>query len=107
MFRISVYVPHSHLEAVKLAMFSAGAGRVGLYDMCCWQTKGEGQFRPLLGSDAFIGGVDKLEKVAEYKIEMVCAASHIKQALIAMQAAHPYEEVAYDVYSVLTISDFD
>jgi len=107
MFRISVYVPYAHLEAVKLAMFSAGAGRVGVYDMCCWQTKGEGQFRPLLGSAAFVGVVDKLERVAEYKLEMVCVSSYIKQALIAMQAAHPYEEVAYNVYPVLTIDDFD
>ena len=107
MFRINVYVPQTHLAAVKLAMFCAGAGRIGMYDSCCWQTKGEGQFRPLTGSDAFIGVVDKLEKVVEYKLEMVCEASHMKSTLNAMLSAHPYEEVAYDVYPVLSLKDFD
>jgi len=107
MFRINVYVPQSHLEAVKLAMFNAGAGRMGLYDSCCWQTQGEGQFRPLAGSDAFIGDVGKLEKVVEYKLEMVCEAAAMKKALTAMLAAHPYEEAAYDVCPVLGLQDFN
>ncbi|MFT5594635.1 MAG: hypothetical protein ACI8SR_003027 [Oceanicoccus sp.] len=72
MYRINVYVPQDHAEVVKLAMFAAGAGRIGLYEHCCWQTIGQGQFKPLSGSNAFIGVVDKLEQVAELKIEMVC-----------------------------------
>ncbi len=107
MFRINVYVPNTHLEAVKLAMFNAGAGRIGMYDSCCWQTKGQGQFRPLAGSDAFVGTVDNLETVMEYKLEMVCEAAHMKVALNAMLSAHPYEEVAYDVYPALSLKDFD
>ncbi len=106
MYRVNVYIPSSHLEIVKTAMFDAGAGRIGNYDQCCWQVKGEGQFRPLVGSDAFIGQQDKIEKAAEYKVEMVCAASHMKSVLNAMLAAHPFEEVAYDVYLVLSLKDF-
>lgn len=103
MYRINVYVPASHLEPVKQAMFDAGAGRIGHYDQCCWQSKGEGQFRPLKGSDAFIGQQDKLATVVEYKVELVCDDQCINAVMAAMKQAHPYEEPAYDVYQPLTI----
>ncbi|MGR6872732.1 NGG1p interacting factor NIF3 [Pseudomonas sp. HK3] len=105
MYRINVYVPPSHAEKLKLAMFNAGAGRIGLYEHCCWQTTGNGQFKPLTGSDAFIGEVDKLEVLEELKIEMVCDTQCIKPVLAAMVEAHPYEEPAYDIYQALTIND--
>lgn len=103
MYRINVYVPASHLEPVKQAMFDAAAGRIGHYDQCCWQSKGEGQFRPLKGSDAFIGQQDKLETVVEYKVELVCDDQCINAVMAAMKQAHPYEEPAYDVYQPLKI----
>ncbi len=55
LFKIEFYVPESHLSAVKLAMFEAGAGKLGDYDQCAWQTKGRGQYRPLAGSDPYQG----------------------------------------------------
>lgn len=105
MYRINVYVPLEHAQSVKLAMFAAGAGRIGLYEHCCWQTLGTGQFKPLAGSQAFMGDVGKLETVDELKLEMVCDEQFIKQALAAMKQAHPYEEPAYDVYKALTLDD--
>lgn len=105
MYRINVYVPLDYAEQVKQAMFTAGAGRIGLYEHCCWQTQGQGQFKPLAGSDAFIGQVDQLETVDELKIEMVCEASVIKAVMKAMITAHPYEEPAYDIYQALTLDD--
>jgi len=105
MYRINVYVPEDYAEQVKQAMFAAGAGRIGLYEHCCWQTQGHGQFKPLAGSDAFIGQVNQLETVAELKIEMVCEAECIKAVVQAMIAAHPYEEPAYDVYQAFTLND--
>lgn len=105
MYRINVYIPESHLEAVKHAMFEAGAGRIGNYDSCCWQSKGQGQFRPLEGSDAFIGTKGQLESVQEYKVEMVCPSSLIRQVIKSMIKAHPYEEPAYDIYKGLTLDD--
>ena len=54
-FRLDVYVPDSHVEAVKTAIFEAGAGYFGNYDSCCWQTGGTGQFRPLEGAHPFYG----------------------------------------------------
>lgn len=101
MYRINVYVPATHLNTVKHAVFGAGAGKIGNYDQCCWQSKGQGQFRPLDGSDAFIGEVDRLEQVEEYKLEFICDAAVIHKVIAAMKNAHPYEEPAYDVYQPL------
>jgi hypothetical protein len=98
MFKISVFIPESHLDAVKSAMFAAGAGRIGDYDSCSWQSLGSGQFRPLEGADPYIGQQGKVETVQEYKVEMVCADELIKDAIAAMKQAHPYEEPAYDVW---------
>jgi hypothetical protein len=79
-------------------MFAAGAGRIGDYDSCSWQSLGSGQFRPLEGADPYIGQQGKVETVQEYKVEMVCADELIKDAIAAMKQAHPYEEPAYDVW---------
>jgi structural hemagglutinin/hemolysin toxin protein RtxA len=97
MYKICFYVPASHVEQVKNAMFQKGAGKIGLYTSCTWQTLGEGQFMPLLGSNAFIGDLNQLEKVTEYKVEMVCDQAHIKDAIAALKASHPYEEPAFHV----------
>lgn len=105
MYRINVYIPESHLEAVKQAMFEAGGGRMGNYDSCCWQSKGEGQFRPLDGNNAFIGTTGQVESVQEYKVEMVCTSSLIRQVVKSMIKAHPYEEPAYDIYKGLKLDD--
>ncbi len=98
MYKICVYVPEKSVEKVKQALFDAGAGRIGNYDSCCWQTEGTGQFRPLQGSNPSIGSQDKIERVTEIKIELVCTEELIKQVLVKMKQAHPYEEPAYDVW---------
>ena len=103
MFKLSFYVPASHLEAVKDAVFNAGAGRIGDYEHCCWQTLGEGQFRPLSGSQPFIGTTGEVEKVEEYKVEMVCQRVVITEIIQALKSAHPYEEPAYDVMELLDL----
>lgn len=100
MYKICVYIPESHLQKVKEALFAAGAGRIGNYDSCCWQTEGEGQFRALEGSKPYIGQTGKVESVKEYKIELVCEDGLIKQAIAAMKQAHPYETPAYDVWKL-------
>lgn len=97
LFKIEFYVPESHLERVKSAMFAAGAGQVGDYDRCAWQIIGQGQYRPLQGSTPYQGKQDEIESVAEYKVEMVCSEAKINQAIEALKRSHPYEEVAYSV----------
>ncbi len=104
MYRINFYVPASHLELVKDALFEAGAGSLGGYQRCSWQVAGEGQFLPGADSDPHIGTAGQLERVEEYKVEMVCHPDCISAAIDALKAAHPYEEPAWDV--VATLSEF-
>ena len=103
LFKIIFFVPESHLDVVKQAMFDAGAGRLGHYDMCAWQVKGEGQFRPLKGSNAYIGQENTLEKIAEYRVELIATKESLKRVINAMKYAHPYEEPAYDVFETVNI----
>lgn len=103
MYKICVYVPENTVEKVKQALFDAGAGRIGNYDCCCWQTAGSGQFRPLKNSHPAIGSINKIERVSEIKIELVCAEKYIESAIKAMKVAHPYEEPAYDVCKMATL----
>lgn len=98
MFKICFYVPVSHTDEVKKAMFASGAGKIGNYSCCSWQILGEGQFMPLEGSHAFIGEEGILEKVSEYKVEMVCDEAHIHAVMTALKKSHPYEEPAYQVW---------
>lgn len=103
MYKICFYVPHTHAEEVKNAMFANGAGKFNHYSCCAWQVLGEGQFMPLAGSHAFIGEENKLEKVSEYKVEMVCEEKYIHEVISALKKSHPYEEPAYQVYRVENI----
>ncbi|HOY24531.1 MAG TPA: NGG1p interacting factor NIF3 [Cellvibrio sp.] len=98
MYKIVFFVPESHLELAKTAVFNAGAGTIGNYDQCCWQVAGVGQFRPLVGSQPFIGQSHHLEQITEYRVELVCDDACIKPAVAALRAAHPYEEPAIDVW---------
>lgn len=98
MYNLSVYVPRTHLDAVREALFSAGAGAIGAYDRCCWVTEGTGQFRPLAGSDAFIGSVGEDTFVREYKLEITMEDSVLEKAVEALLKAHPYETPAYGFY---------
>ncbi|MEC7729597.1 MAG: YqfO family protein [Pseudomonadota bacterium] len=98
MYKLCYFVPETHVEKTKQALFDAGAGRIGDYDSCAWQCLGRGQFRPLEGSDPFLGHAGEIEAVDEYKVELVCADELIKDALAALKQAHPYEEPAYEIY---------
>ncbi len=103
MLKLCVYIPEAHLDSVKRALFSAGAGRQGEYDSCCWQTLGQGQFRPLENSQPFIGSKGRIEKVSEYRVEMLVKDS-LKQAVVeALIEAHPYEVPAFDLLRLETI----
>lgn len=105
MYKLSFYVPESYLEPVKNALFAEGAGRYNAYDQCCWQVKGEGQFRPLADSRPFSGNPYQLETVIEYKVEMICKDQAIKNVVRTLLSVHPYEEPAYHIFKILTIED--
>lgn len=96
MYKLVVYIPEKSLEKVKKALFEAGAGRLGNYDCCSWQTRGIGQFRPLKGSNPDIGEIGALETLTEWRLEVLVketVASDVKRALID---SHPYEEPAFE-----------
>ena len=100
MYKIVFFVPVDYLEKVKSALFEAGAGKLGSYDCCAWQTLGQGQFRPLEGSQPHIGERGNVAVVDEYRVEMVCSDDCIHAALAALKASHPYEEPAFDTWSL-------
>lgn len=100
MYQLIFYVPTTHIEQVKSAIFAAGAGRYEDYDCCCWQTLGTGQFRPLDGSNPFIGEQGKTEKVDEYKVETICKNEVLQDVINALVKSHPYEEPAYSYFEV-------
>lgn len=102
MKKIIVFVPIEAKEKIKLAMFDCGAGAIGNYDRCCFETRGVGQFRPLAGSNPFCGERGKIEFVDEVKLEMVCENHQVVATLAAMKEVHPYEEVAFEVYDLLS-----
>lgn len=103
MYKLVFFVPETHLEVVKAAVFATGAGQIGDYDSCCWQVKGTGQFRPSTAANPFIGSAGVLEQVDEYRVELVCADALIRQAVQALVAAHPYEEPALDVTKLVDV----
>lgn len=92
-----VYVPEDDAERVAAAMHDAGAGVVGDYDRAMFSSPGTGQFRPLAGADPAIGSVGEVETVDEIRLEMVATPALRAMVRTALLAAHPYEEVAYDV----------
>ncbi len=100
MYSLCFYVPASHVEEVKTALFDAGAGRIGNYQCCAWQTLGTGQFRPMEGSRPFLGEHDELERVEEFRVEMICDEASIAAAIRALREAHPYEEPAFHYWLV-------
>ncbi len=96
--KMTVFVPTENREAVFDAMASAGAGAIGNYDRYGFWTGGTGTFRPLPGANPYLGAVGQGETVAEVRLEMVVPEPKISAVVAAMKEAHPYQEVAYDVY---------
>lgn len=92
-----LYVPTAHTDAVRAAVFDAGAGTLGDYSQCSWTVAGAGQFLPGAGATPAIGRVGAVEHVAEDRIEVIAPAARRAAVLAALRAAHPYEEPAFDV----------
>ena len=101
----AVFVPSQNpqtAEAVRSAMFAAGAGHIGDYSRCSWSTAGTGQFLPHDGASPAIGAVGTVEHVAEDRVEMVAPRSRRAAVLAGLRAAHPYEEPAFDLVALET-----
>ncbi|KAB8079082.1 thioredoxin-like [2Fe-2S] ferredoxin-domain-containing protein [Aspergillus leporis] len=105
-YKLVFFVPHSHLDTCKDAIFATGAGTFpgGKYTKCCFQMPGKGQFLPSDEANPAIGAAGALETVEEMKVEVMCFGRSIMlQAVDALIKAHPYEVVAYEVYKLENI----
>ncbi|KUI03031.1 Nif3-like dinuclear metal center hexameric protein [Mycobacterium sp. IS-3022] len=98
-----VFVPGENSEALREAMFAAGAGRIGDYSHCCWTTTGTGQFLPHDGASPAIGTLGAVEQVSEDRVEVIAPARLRARVLAAMREAHPYEEPAFDIFALAPI----
>ena len=105
MFSLSYYIPADDHERVKQALFEKGAGKIGQYDQCCWEVKGNGQFCARQGSQPSIGQIDQLVQLEEFKVEMVCSDDKIRDVIQTLLKEHPYEQPAYRVSQIRTLDD--
>ncbi|WP_206881372.1 Nif3-like dinuclear metal center hexameric protein [Alicyclobacillus mali (ex Roth et al. 2021)] len=96
--KVVVFVPVSHVDAVRQALGDAGAGHIGAYSHCTFGTPGTGSFKPGPGTHPYIGEEGKLELVDEVRLETIAYERDLDRIVASMLKAHPYEEVAYDIY---------
>lgn len=96
--KLEVYVPVTHTEELLAALFAAGAGRIGHYAECSFQTNGKGTFLPLEEANPFSGVIGIRENAEEVKVEVVFPVWEKNKILKAMYQAHPYEEVAWQLF---------
>ena len=104
-YKLITFVPTDSSEMVKNALFKAGAGRLGDYDECSYQTVGSGNFRPNEGANPAIGEIGSRESVEEVKIETIVPEKDLDRCLRALIKAHPYETLAYDVFKMENLSE--
>jgi hypothetical protein len=100
--KLVVFVPVEALDAVRDAVFAAGAGRIGEYERCSWYTEGTGTFLGGQSTTPVIGRRGVEERVPELRLETVFPADRHDDVVAALRAAHPYEEPAFDVYELVS-----
>ncbi|NVL47461.1 NGG1p interacting factor NIF3 [Pseudomonas syringae pv. actinidiae] len=98
MYKLAFFVPSSQWTKVKKRRIRCWGRANRAYDQCSWQVLGQGQFRPLDGSQPFIGQSGVVEFVEEWKVELVVADDLIQQVVLALKQSHPYETPAYEVW---------
>ncbi len=96
--KLVVFVPPDHVESVRNAVSDAGAGWIGNYSHCTFMTTGMGTFKPLEGTNPYIGKTGELEQLEEMRLETIVSFDKLDSVVRAMLEIHPYEEVAYDLY---------
>jgi hypothetical protein len=102
MVKLVVFVPLDSADVVREAMGRAGAGKIGNYTYCSFSSRGIGRFLPGSGANPAIGEVGRVEQVEEERIEVVCEKALVSKVVEAVKAVHPYEEVALDVYPLVS-----
>lgn len=99
--KMQVFVPKEAVDNVRLAIGKAGGGRIGNYTHCTFVTSGHGYFLPMEGANPTVGSMGKIERVEEVKIEFMCEQDKIKDVILAIKEAHPYEEAPVDIFPLL------
>jgi hypothetical protein len=99
--KLVVFVPAEALDAVRDAVFAAGAGRIGDYERCSWYTEGTGTFLGGESAEPSVGEKGREERVPELRLETVFPEDRHDEVIAALRKAHPYEEPAFDVYPLL------
>jgi hypothetical protein len=102
-YKLVWFVPAEALDATRDAVFGAGAGRIGDYERCSWYCEGTGTFLAGERADPALGQRGREERVAELRVETVVPADRAMDVVAALRAAHPYEEVAFDVYPLVDV----
>jgi hypothetical protein len=97
------FVPENALDATREAVFAAGAGKIGDYERCSWYTSGTGTFLPGPGADPAIGEPGEEERTEELRVETVVPAERAADVVAALRKAHPYEEVAFELYPLVQV----
>ena len=100
-YKLICYIPETHIELVKNALFKAGCGQMGNYKHCGWSVLGTGQFKPLPAANPHIGQANKMSYVPEIRFETIIPAHVIKPAIKALHSSHPYEEPAYEIIALV------
>ena len=100
--KIVVFVPLTHSNIVRDAIGKTGANTIGNYDYCTFSNIGIGRFRPNEQANPYTGKANKLEEVKEEKIEFICPRNKAKSAIRAIKDVHPYEEIAFDIYPLIS-----
>jgi dinuclear metal center YbgI/SA1388 family protein len=103
--KLVTFCPSSHAGQVREAILNAGAGQIGNYDCCCYNTMGEGTFRALEGANPYVGELGKIHSEAEIRIETIFPAYLENAVISALKKAHPYEEVAHDIYPLTNLHE--
>ena len=98
--KVVVFVPRANADEVRTSMCNAGAGSIGDYDHCSFNIEGTGTFRANEGTNPHVGEIGKIHREEEVRIETIVSKAQLGGVLSAMISAHPYEEVAYDVYEL-------
>lgn len=101
--KLVVFVPEKNADEVREALGKAGAGKIGEYSYCSYSIKGVGRFKPSNKANPHIGSADKLEEVAEERIEVACEKEQASEIIKVIKDVHPYEEVVLDIYPMLSL----
>jgi len=103
-YKLVWFVPREALESTRTAVFAAGAGGIGDYERCSFYTAGTGTFLAGVGSDPSVGRIGREERVSELRVETVVPAERAQAVVAALIAAHPYDQVSFDLY---VLADLD